>query len=117
MIAVSKRFLCRADEVWAKNFRCLISTAKDGLFKRESTVIFRINDVGSRTRNYEPLVKILYADGVSKRDRRKVHDDIVFYLNERADAKKPPSLDEILLGLDDRLTEDDRIRDFLFLDI
>jgi hypothetical protein len=81
MIAVSKRFLGKSDEVRSKNLWCMVSTAKEGLFKRESTMIFRVLDSGNRRKNYDPLVKIIYAISVSKQDRLAAHDEIVSLAN------------------------------------
>ncbi len=117
MIAVSKRFLGKSDEVCAKNFWCMISTAKEGIFKRESTVIYRIHGAGMQRKNYEPLVKILYPNTASKQDRLKTHDEIVFFINEKADTKEPTDLDEILLTLNGYLSGERKIEDFLYLNL
>jgi hypothetical protein len=117
MIAHSTRFLGKSDEVWAKNFWCMISTAKEGIFKRESTVIYRIHDAGKRRKNYEPLAKILYSESVSKQDRLKAHEEIVFFINEKADTQEPDDLDEILLSLNGYLAGEGKIEDFLYLNL
>jgi len=119
MIAVSKKgflFGGKSDEVWAKTFWCMVSTAKEGITKGYSTVIFRIHGSGTQRKNYEPLAKILYVDSASKQDRLKLHDAIVSFINENADAKEAPDLQDILLRLNGQFPAQDKVAHFVHPD-
>lgn len=60
-------------------FKCIISTAKAGLFKRLSTVI---NGAIYSTNPIRAMGKILYVNSLDNNSRRAMHDKIVQLLDE-----------------------------------
>jgi hypothetical protein len=56
------------------SFNCMISTAKEGIFQKQSVVFF---DISAGMDNREPVAKLIYIDTVSTKERLHLHDIIV----------------------------------------
>jgi hypothetical protein len=62
-------------------FRCVVSTAKEGLFQKQSTMIIAGDMVQDRS-NCRPCGKIVYAASLASSDRLQFHDIICKLLDE-----------------------------------
>ena len=118
MIACHKKHLFGglSSEVWSKTFRCMVSTAKEGIFKRESTLIFEIRGSGRLPSNYKPLAKIVYEPPISKAARLEWHWRIVNYLDQLTLEDDAVTLDDALLTLHGHLVGEDGIETVLHKD-
>jgi hypothetical protein len=68
-----------------KSFECCVSTAKEGLFQRQSTIILEPkigNTVGAAAAGLHPCGKVIYSLTLRKSDRFQFHDVIVKTLDE-----------------------------------
>lgn len=63
------------------DFRCVVSTAKEGLFAKQSTAIIEGDMVNDRT-NCRCCAKIVYANSLSSSDRLRFHDIICDSIND-----------------------------------
>lgn len=61
-------------------FAAMVSTAKEGLFSKQSMMIF---DVSNGT--HEPVGKIMWSSAMRSEDRLNMHDRIVAALNSMGD--------------------------------
>ena len=62
-----------------KSFQCCVSTAKEGLFQKQSTIILEPkidNTVGAGAVGLRPCGKIIYSPSLRKGDRFQFHDGI-----------------------------------------
>ncbi len=72
-------FVSKAAIIHNKSFQCHVSTAKEGLFQKLSTIIFepRIgNTVGAGAAGFRPCGKVIYSPTLRKNDRLQLHDVI-----------------------------------------
>ncbi len=68
-----------------KSFQCCVSTAKEGLFLRQSTVILEPkigNTVGAAAAGLRPCGKVIYSPALRTSDRFQFHDVIAKTLDE-----------------------------------
>jgi uncharacterized protein len=82
---ISNRFVrtylfgSKAAIIHNKSFQCHVSTAKEGWFQKQSTIIFepRIgNTVGAGPAGFRPCGKVIYSPALRKSDRLQLHDVI-----------------------------------------
>jgi len=68
-----------------KSFQCCVSTAKEGLFQKQSTIILELkidNTVGAGAAGLRPCGKVIYSSTLRKSDRFQFHDAIAKTLDE-----------------------------------
>jgi hypothetical protein len=68
-----------------KSFQCCVSTAKEGLFQKQSTIILEPkigNPVGSPAAGLRPCGKVIYSPTLRTSDRFQFHDVIAKTLDE-----------------------------------
>ncbi|OGW37446.1 MAG: hypothetical protein A2Y97_00040 [Nitrospirae bacterium RBG_13_39_12] len=61
------------------SFKCMISTAKEGVFKKQSVVFL---DINMGMANRRPVAKLHYNDILTKEQRLQFHDIIVSVIDE-----------------------------------
>jgi hypothetical protein len=61
------------------SFNCMISTAKEGVFQKQSVVFF---DINAGMDNRRPVAKLIYNNVLSKEQRLQFHDIIVGVIDE-----------------------------------
>jgi TPR repeat protein len=62
-----------------KSFQCCVSTAKEGLFQKQSTIILEVktgNTVGAEAAGLRPCGKVIYSSTLRTSDRFQFHDAI-----------------------------------------
>jgi TPR repeat protein len=62
-----------------KSFQCCVSTAKEGLFQKQSTIILEVktgNTVGAGAAGLRPCGKVIYSSTLRTSDRFQFHDAI-----------------------------------------
>jgi TPR repeat protein len=62
-----------------KSFQCCVSTAKEGLFQKQSTIILEPkigNTIGAGPEGLRPCGKVIYSTSLRKGDRFQFHDGI-----------------------------------------
>ena len=85
MILSNKRNLFgKCGRIQTIAYECIVSTAKEGLFKRFSTVILEGNS-GSLATEMRPCGKLIYADALGGKERLQIHDCLVNFLDESGD--------------------------------
>ena len=67
--------------IHTSSFKCVISTAKEGLFKKQSTVIIE-GDYFQDKANSFPCAKLIYTPSLKSRDRLKIHDGLADQIDE-----------------------------------
>ncbi|MGB8990429.1 MAG: hypothetical protein WCD80_00065 [Desulfobaccales bacterium] len=84
--------------VETKSFNCMISTAKEGLFKKQS-IMFSDLSAGMSSRRH--VAKLLFNDLISSAQRIELHDIIVHAIDEAGMSGKSlgDTLTEIFEGL------------------
>ena len=71
-----------------KSFQCCVSTAKEGLFQKHSTIILEPkigNTVGAGAAELRPCGKVIYPPALRGSDRLQFHDVVVKTLDELGD--------------------------------
>ena len=80
---ISNRFVrtylfgSKVARIQSKSFECCVSTAKEGLFQKQSTVILEPNlgnTVGAEAAGLRPCGKVIYSPTLRKSDRFQFHD-------------------------------------------
>jgi len=94
----------------------MASTAKEGFFKRETTIIFEIHGSGKLSSHYKPVAKILYQPSMSKLARLEWHNRIVGFIEELTLREQPPSSDDAVSALHGHLLGQDGIENVCRLD-
>ena len=74
----------------------MVSTAKEGIFKRETTLIFEIQGTGKLPSHYKTLAKVFYKPAIQKLERLQWHNRIVHFIEELSLKEQPPSLDDAI---------------------
>jgi hypothetical protein len=64
------------------SFKCMVSTAKEGLFKKQSTMILEGDMLHDRAADWRPCGKLFYASSLRSKDRLQFHDAIVELLDQ-----------------------------------
>jgi hypothetical protein len=82
-------------------FVCMVSTAKEGLFQKQSV---RISDCANGVSNRRVVAKFLYNPVLSKQDRLGLHDAVVASIDEL--GMSGYSLKDALQNLFERLKEE-----------
>jgi hypothetical protein len=84
--------------VETKSFNCMISSAKDGLFKKQSIVFWDLN-AGMASRRQ--IAKLFFNEFLSSAQRIEFHDLIVHFIDEAGMSEKSlrDTLDELFDGL------------------
>ena len=59
-------------------FKCMVSTAKEGFFKKQSTMISEVNPNGTRRR----VGRLIYASSLSSGERLQMHEVVIAGLND-----------------------------------
>ena len=67
----------RVTDIATDEFTCVVSTAKEGLFKGLSTMVADVQAEGGR-----PCAKIVYARSTRKSDRLQYHEFLVGVLDD-----------------------------------
>jgi hypothetical protein len=62
-------------------FKCVISTAKEGFFKRQSTIIIKGDRVQDKA-NARPCAKVIYTPSLKSSDRLSLHDGLANQIDE-----------------------------------
>ena len=70
-------FGSRVTTIRTTNYQCMINTAKEGLFKKQSTMIVALAGSSMRT-----VGKIIYTPSLRSSDRLQFHDMIAKFLDE-----------------------------------
>lgn len=81
-------------------FKCVVTTAKEGIFKGLSTMIIEVDDfIGTR-----PCAKIIYSNTLHKEDRKRFHRIISIGIDEAGEngATLFTSLQVVIGNLKDR---------------
>lgn len=68
----------RVSDIVTVSFKCVVSTAKEGIFKGLSTMVAEVDDDGGG----RPCAKIIYTDASKKADRQGFHRAIAVGLDE-----------------------------------
>jgi hypothetical protein len=83
---ISNRFVrtylfgSKAAGIHNKSFQCCVSTAKEGLFQKQSTIILEPktgNTIDAGAAGLRPCGKVVYSPTLRKSDRFKLHDAII----------------------------------------
>lgn len=74
-------FGAKCGTIHTNMFKCLVSTAKEGLFQKPSTMIIEGDMVQDRA-NCRTCGKVIYAASLRNSDRRQFHDMICKLLDE-----------------------------------
>jgi hypothetical protein len=74
-------FCSKIATIHTASFKCIISTAKEGLFKRQSTVIIE-GDYFQDRANAFPCAKIIYSPSLKSSDRLSLHDGLSNQIDE-----------------------------------
>jgi hypothetical protein len=84
--------------VETKSFNCMISTAKEGIFKKQS-IIFSDISAGMSSRRH--VAKLLFVDFISSSKRIEFHDIITHVIDEAGMSGKSlgDTLTELFEGL------------------
>jgi hypothetical protein len=69
----------RVTVIRTPKFVCMVSTAKEGIFQKQSTMIAECSEDLSERRH---VGKIVYSDSLRTTDRLRIHDVIVTGFNE-----------------------------------
>lgn len=91
-------FGSRLAVIEAPNFNCKVSTAKEGFFAKQSTVVLR---------NSQPYVKIIYEKSLNSKKRLDFHDVVTFSLDGLGNQQF--TLDEALCVMFKELIDCDEI--------
>jgi len=80
-------FGSKVAEIHNKSFQCCVSTAKEGLFQRESTIILEPNTsntvrAGAAAAGLRPCGKVIYSPTLRKGDRLQFHDTLAKMLDD-----------------------------------
>lgn len=67
----------KVTDIVTDGFKCVISTAKEGLFKSLSTMVAEVKENGGR-----PCAKIIYTPSIRKKERLQFHKLLVVGINE-----------------------------------
>jgi hypothetical protein len=104
VIASSRKypFGGKVDVIWTKPFRCMVSTAKEGFFKRQSTVVYEIRSSDGISDRH-PLIKFLYSPTLSSGERLSQHENIVEILDRLGSENDSLSLEDAVFKVDDFL--------------
>ena len=86
MIASSRNwpFNSRITTIHAAMYSCMVSTAKEGLFKNSSTMILEMPP--SQLEPRRAVAKIMYAESLRPGDRLQMHDIVAKILDEAGDS-------------------------------
>jgi hypothetical protein len=120
MITVEKKHFFTgglSTEVSSKRFWCMVSTAKDGIFKRETTFVFEVKGKGRLPSDYKPMVKILYEPSLSKQARLEWHGRIVRFLDGLTSREDIANVDDAVSTLHGHLITEDGIEAVACVDI
>lgn len=82
--------LGKCARIQTPSFQCVVSTAKEGIFKKISTMIAEGGPV-DLPNQLHPCGKLIYTDALSTKERYSFHDVVTKILNEAGE-------NEILLG-------------------
>lgn len=91
-------FGAKAATVETPSFSCLISTAKEGLFKKQSIIFF---DFSAGMASRRPVAKLLFSDILDSNQRLGFHDVIVGVIDQAGMGGKAlrDTLEELFQGL------------------
>lgn len=76
-----KNLFGKAATIHTSSFKCVISTSKEGLFKKQSTVVIEGDYFEDRANSF-PCAKIIYTPSLRSADRLKMHDGLADQINE-----------------------------------
>ena len=77
----------KVTDIVTGEFKCVVSTAKEGVFKGLSTMVADVQAGEGR-----PCAKIVYARSTRKRERLQFHEIFVAGLDEAGERVRRPSL-------------------------
>lgn len=86
MIEYSRNFPFggRLTAIHTRNYSCQVSTAKEGLFEKQSTMVAELPFGQEKLRR--GVAKIIYASSLLSSDRLQMHDAIVQVLNDSGES-------------------------------
>ncbi len=70
----------KVTDIVTQEFKCVVTTAKEGIFKGLSTMVAEVQGGQGR-----PCAKIIYAASTRKKDRLQFHTAIVVGIDEAGD--------------------------------
>ena len=81
-----------------KSFNCMISTAKEGFFKKQSVMF---SDISAGIKNRHHVAKLLFNDFLSSAQRIELHDVFAHFIDESGMTGKSlrDTLSELFDGL------------------
>jgi hypothetical protein len=106
-----------SSKLWSNSLQLKVSTVKEGVFKRECTIVFQIQGYGKLLSYYKPALKIFYEDSIPKSARLEWHGRIVEYLDRIITEDDSFSLDNALLKLHNYLVGQVGIEGLLHLEV
>ena len=77
-------FASKVARIHNKSFQCCVSTAKEGLFEKQSTIILEPkigNTVGAAAAGLRICGKVIYSPSLRKNDRFQIHDALATALD------------------------------------
>lgn len=77
-------FNSRVTTIHTTMYSCMVSTSKEGLFKKQSTMVFETP--AGQLRPRRAVAKIIYADSLRPGDRLQMHDIVAKLLNEAGES-------------------------------
>ena len=89
----------KVTDIVTEEFTCVVSTAKEGVFKGLSTMVAEVQGGQGR-----PCAKIIYAGSTRKRDRLQFHEVLVGGLDEAGENGVPlrEAIDSVVTELKSR---------------
>jgi hypothetical protein len=70
----------RVTVITADTFTCMVSTAKEGVFKKQTTMIVELTDPNKTILQGRAVGKLTYSSSLSSFDRLQMHDVVCRYL-------------------------------------